>query len=933
MNPYLRLALVALLPVGTSVLLFLLNNRTDFQNLKPGTKQIIYGVIFGILAIFGTEKGIPINGAQVNCRDAAVLTAGLFFGGPAGIIAGLIGGVQRWFASYRGIGVYTQVACATATFTAGILAALIRKFLFDNKKTSWILSFIIGLVIEVFHMTMVFLTHMEDPVGALGVVRSCTAPMLLANGFSVMFSAMTLSLLSREKIFISSDNTRISQKIERWLIIMVCFAFVITTVFILSIQNNIAKKQTDSLLSITLNDISEDIYDASNANMTRLAKLVQTDLRFHESLEKIMKKYDISEVSLVDRKGIITESTNPDFIGFDFSQGKQSAEFLCLLEDKEEYVQEYGPISYDDSIFRKYAGVRTDAGFIQIGYDAEHFQKDIHSQVLILAKNRHIGQSGYVLVFDEQMKLINAPDTFDGNIEIAHTDYPENETFLFEINGTPCYCRYRTAEGYNIVAIYPKEEAEQMRNLSIWINSFMEVLVFAILFGLIFLLIKKLVVNQILRIANSLSLIAAGNLNETLNVKSSREFASLSDDINTTVDVLKGYIKAAEERINKELELAKDIQSAVLPTAYPAFPMRKEFDIYASMNPAKEVGGDFYDYYLTKGNTLNFMIADVSGKGIPAAMFMMRAKSELKNLTETGIPVNDVFTFGNEALCYGNEAGMFVTAWQGSLDTHSGELSFSNAGHNPPLIRRKNGKFEYLVSRAGFVLAGMEGIHYKLNSLTLEPGDALFLYTDGVTEATNANNELYGEDRLLNAINAQDFTNMKDLCDAITQDVTVFVGDAPQFDDMTMVALVYSGVPEVPTICFENARTEDVTAATEFVEGELEKLDCPRKAIIQLGIAIDEIFSNIVKYAYPNTSGPIRLSVSETPDSNGVQLTFTDEGVPFNPMPREDPDITLSAEERQIGGLGIYMVKQMMDDILYVYQNERNILTLVKYFE
>ncbi len=933
MNPFIRLALVALLPVGTSILLFLLNNRTAFRNLKPGTKQMIYGIVFGSLAIFGTEKGIPINGAQVNCRDAAVLSAGLFFGGPAGIIAGLIGGVQRWFAAYRGIGVYTQVACATATFTAGILAALIRKFLFDNKKSSWILSFIIGIVIEVFHMTMIFLTHMEDPGGTLDVVRSCTAPMLLANGISVMLSAMALTLLSGEKFFIYSDTPRVAEIIEQCLIIMGCFAFVITTVFIFSIQNNIAKKQTDSLLSNTLNDISEDIYDASNANMIRLAKLVQMDLRFHESLEKISKKYEISEISISDRNGIITESTYPDFLGFDFSQGEQSAEFLCLLEDKEEFVQEYGPISYDDSMYRKYAGIRIEDGFIQIGYDAEHFQQDIRSQVLTLAKNRHVGQSGFVLFFDEKMNLINAPDTIDGNVEIAYTDHPEDETFLTEINGVPCYCRYQTAEGYSIVAIYPEAEAELLRDLSIWINSFMEVLIFAGFIGLVFLLIKNLVVDQILRTANSLSLIAAGNLNETLNVRSSREFASLSEDINKTVDVLKGYIKAAEERINKELELAKDIQSAALPTAYPAFPMQKEFDIYASMDPAKEVGGDFYDYYLTKGNTLNFMIADVSGKGIPAAMFMMRAKSELKNLTESGLPVNDVFTFGNEILCTGNEAGMFVTAWQGSLNTQNGELSFSNAGHNPPLIRRKNGKFEYLVSRAGFVLAGMEGIHYKLNTITLEPGDAIFLYTDGVTEATNANNELYGEDRLLNAINAQDFTNMKDLCDAITQDVAAFVGDAPQFDDMTMTALVYSGVPEVPTICFENAQTEDVTAVTEFVESELEKLDCPRKTIIQFGIAIDEVFSNIVKYAYPNTSGPIRVSVSELPDSNGVQLTFTDEGIPFNPMPREDPDITLSAEEREIGGLGVFMVKQMMDDILYVYQNNRNILTLVKYFE
>ncbi len=211
------------------------------------------------------------------------------------------------------------------------------------------------------------------------------------------------------------------------------------------------------------------------------------------------------------------------------------------------------------------------------------------------------------------------------------------------------------------------------------------------------------------------------------------------------------------------------------------------------MDPAKEVGGDFYDFYITQSDTLHFLIADVSGKGIPAAMFMMRAKTELKSLTEADIPLAEVFTNGNEALCEGNDAGMFVTAWQGSVDLQNGILHYVNAGHNPPLVRHGDGKFEYLRSKAGFVLAGMDGVRYKTQEWQLEKGDVIFLYTDGVTEATNASTELFGEERLLEAINRSEFTSMEELCAIMKKEVDAFVGDAPQFDDITMLAFRYIG--------------------------------------------------------------------------------------------------------------------------------------------
>jgi sigma-B regulation protein RsbU (phosphoserine phosphatase) len=211
------------------------------------------------------------------------------------------------------------------------------------------------------------------------------------------------------------------------------------------------------------------------------------------------------------------------------------------------------------------------------------------------------------------------------------------------------------------------------------------------------------------------------------------------------------------------------------------------------MDTAKEVGGDFYDFYFVNEDTLAFLIADVSGKGIPAAMFMMNAKAVLKSYAESGLDVNKVFTLGNEKLCEGNDAGMFVTAWMGFLNTKTGEVTFANAGHNPPLVRHADGSFEYLKARAGFVLAGMEGVKYRKNELQLAPGDVIYLYTDGVTEATNINDELYGEDRLLALLNANKEASMEELCKLVKEDVFAFAGEAPQFDDITMLALKYCG--------------------------------------------------------------------------------------------------------------------------------------------
>jgi len=249
---------------------------------------------------------------------------------------------------------------------------------------------------------------------------------------------------------------------------------------------------------------------------------------------------------------------------------------------------------------------------------------------------------------------------------------------------------------------------------------------------------------------------------------------------------------AEKQQIASELSVATHIQTSMLPCIFPAFPERTEFDIYATMNPAKEVGGDFYDFFLVDNDHLAVVMADVSGKGVPAALFMVIAKTLIKDHAQQGTQPEEVFTEVNRLLCEANDEGMFVTAWMGVLELSTGHLAYVNAGHNPPLLRR-GGNYEFLRTRSGFVLAGMEGMRYRPASLELVPGDALYLYTDGVTEAANENKQLYGDQRLCEVLNAHADSDPETLLKTVKDDVDAFVGTAPQFDDITMLGLRYLG--------------------------------------------------------------------------------------------------------------------------------------------
>jgi sigma-B regulation protein RsbU (phosphoserine phosphatase) len=250
-------------------------------------------------------------------------------------------------------------------------------------------------------------------------------------------------------------------------------------------------------------------------------------------------------------------------------------------------------------------------------------------------------------------------------------------------------------------------------------------------------------------------------------------------------------ITAEKERINTELNVAKRIQADMLPKKFPAFPGRNEFDVYAINIPAKEVGGDFYDFFLIDENHLAIVIADVSGKGVPAALFMVIAKTLIKNHAQLGKSPEEVFTTVNNQLYEGNDESMFVTAWMGILEIETGRFTYVTAGHNPPLLKHACKNYDWLKSKPGFVLAGMENIKYYQNEITLEQGDRVYLYTDGITEASNDNDDLFGDARLLQVMNNKNDLSLKELLSHVKEKVDDFAGEREQFDDITMLVMEY----------------------------------------------------------------------------------------------------------------------------------------------
>ncbi len=407
---------------------------------------------------------------------------------------------------------------------------------------------------------------------------------------------------------------------------------------------------------------------------------------------------------------------------------------------------------------------------------------------------------GTVLSLNErQQKAMKSAE--ENLTDLADVDgYVDYYSFLTTIDGNPCFVGLTFSNEYITQTVY-----NQLIRDSAFTIAQQIFLAVAILLGILLLVLRplKMVQGSIRKYKDTKD---SKSVAEDLNgITMNNEIGELSGDVADMTREIDNYLEeikkitSERERIATELALAEEIQSSMLPQIFPPFPDRPEFELYASMDPAREVGGDFYDYYFIDEDHLCLVMADVSGKGIPAALFMMMSKIIIKNSAMLGKSAAEILKTANEVLCSNNTTEMFVTVWLGILEISTGRVVTANAGHEYPTVKKPDGKYELFKDKHGFVIGGMNGMKYTEQEIQLEPGSSLFVYTDGVPEATDSHEELFGTDRMLDALNREPGANPEQILHNVRENVDGFVSDAEQFDDMTMLCLKYKGKRDAET--------------------------------------------------------------------------------------------------------------------------------------
>ena len=381
-----------------------------------------------------------------------------------------------------------------------------------------------------------------------------------------------------------------------------------------------------------------------------------------------------------------------------------------------------------------------------------------------------------------------------------------------------------------------------------------------------------------------------------------------------------------QQKMSTELNIAKDIQLATLPSE---FVTNQEVEIMAELRAAKEVGGDFYDYFNLGDDHVAIVIGDVSGKGIPAAMFMMKTITCFKNYISAEKSPSQVMKEVNKTIVEGNTSQMFVTCFLAILNTKTGQLRYANAGHNPPIIG-KNRNYRYLKCKTGFILGGLPDAFVQDEEITLEKGDSITLYTDGITEARNEEGKFYGEERLIEFFNSVDFTSVVHLHHELKDNVAHFVGNAEQSDDMTYITLLYHGDEYYYSEKQLPAEQESVATMLDFIREFCDSHSLPTSFKNNLLVVGDELISNIVRYGYKDNSGDVFLRLLYNVTKQEFIMTIIDTGEAFNQFEVNNSPIGTDVMNERIGGLGILIVKNIMDEYAYDRVYDKNIITLKK---
>ena len=730
---------------------------------------------------------------------------------------------------------------------------------------------------------------------------------------------------------------------QKWLFGVVLAAFILTSMGSYMVQTALSRRAAEIFIKVKLNDACAQLDNACKnyeklATFTNERALVYADylalwlkyqpetIREQNELDGLRKTLKASKLCVFNAAGVQVAA----------SPGNLKAEPVpaSLVASghkvRQVFTHKFRAANGTDDIEHSVYCSRSDtSGFIFLKFHSHSLNEAYdHTDIKLFAEGFRIGAGGGIIIARGNDILC------DGMLNIKESKLSEIgllsdkklQTYNnITIDATAFFGVRRKYREYCIIGLLPLSELYVHRNQLLLLLSIGYVILFSVIFWAIAALVERKVIRGIERICVSLGKITTGDLHAKADVHSSPEFIQLSCGINSTVNALREAIDEAGRRYENELKLAAAIQSSALPRVDSLRPRPDGVELYATMTAAREVGGDFYDFFWIDDKHFAFLIADVSEKGIPAALCMMSAKTWIKSLAKSRLEPAAVFTEANRMLCFDNDTGMFVTVFFGILELDTGKLTCINAGHNPPLLRRAERNYEFLRLEPDFILGTLPDIEYRQTELTLNAGDRLFLYTDGVTEAINSDEEEFGNKRLLSALKQFSSDVPEELAGHIYGQLNEFSRGCPQYDDITMLILDYPGGPlTLP------AEVKELPKLQHYLEQACARNGLDASIEDHLQVAAEEVFLNIANYAYDDKQGTVSILFGFIPECRSVQLVFTDSGKPYDPQLAAAPDLSEDAEERLPGGLGVFLIKELVDSIDYQRKADKNILILTK---
>ncbi|HEX6437646.1 MAG TPA: SpoIIE family protein phosphatase [Candidatus Binatia bacterium] len=675
-------------------------------------------------------------------------------------------------------------------------------------------------------------------------------------------------------------------------------------------------------------------------------------------LKQIADDTVLDEIWITDEKGhaYLRNITEVDFtFSPDRERQPQAHAFYPLLTGKSKaVVQEARQREIDTQVF-KYVGV---AGvdkprIVQVGYHAGMLRQLQQRMGLTRLVNQLVSEGSVIAirVLDKNMITVEYAESFrDKKLpEPTETDLADWRRLVSEGRNhssleasllnvlAPIGEEGGELKGGAILVTLPTDHVQAAIQNRIRIATVVSPLVL-LLGSVIAIFWAKKISSPIVELTEMTRRIAGGDFTQRIAISARNEIGTLAASFNEMTRRLNQSIEhlkettAAKERIESELQIAHEIQMSMVPKIFPPFPERSEFDLFATLVPAKEVGGDLYDFFFIDDDHLCFAVGDVSGKGVPASLFMAVTKTLFRATAGNGGSPGEILARLNAEICRDNESCMFVTFFCGILNIHTGQVHYSNAGHNLPFYLSRDG-VRPLENFGGISLGLLEQGPYASGGMILRPGESLLLYTDGVTEAMNPSRTLYSDERLEQFLGTTDSSAPRRIIDGLISDVRHFAGQAPQSDDITVLALQYFGTAKEmlePVEIRVNNKLSELASANQALTEFGRQYGLADNVLHDLNLALEEILTNIISYGYTD-SGEHEIAVRFSIKAGEMRVDVEDDGQPFNPLEAPEVDTSKPLEERTIGGLGVHLVRKLMDGLEYQRREGKNLLVMRKF--